>query len=597
MYFPTLKPPKTTESVIKAFGGIDTTPSCPENCFRDMKNTSSCSFPLLSTRPKRLRLSEFSTPPTALHTVNGITCTVGNSLYHNGVLQYDGLSTDTEKQLVSMGSAVIVFPDGYYINTLHVDKNGICDEKGSIVSDMTYGNNTTVSIFPCEKGLPMPVMSATPPDPAENTLWLDLNEQHPPLKKYFEKYSVWEVVTTDCCCIEIEEIDSYFTPGDSIEIRGLDFYINGTTTVLYTEKNRLILDCPYDNLSTFQISDSANCRIRALLPIMDYVCEHQNRLFGCRYGLDRNGNFVNEIYASRLGSPGVWRSFAGLSTDSYTASCGSEGPFTGVISHMGYVVFFKENKIHRLFGTKPSNYTLYEDSFPGVKLGSEKSLCLYNGTLYYHGKDGIYSYAGSTPTLLSQALGPITYQNAVGAVLKNKYYISLLTSSNEPVTYVYDIERNIWNKEDSSRYTHLSSFESNILGFKEDNGSYTAELVAGDEIPYYLSKFRLTAKKEANFDWYAETSDIGFFTDDAKTLTRLNLRLQLNWGSTLRIYIMTDSSGIWKSYGSFLGGKMKTFTMNVAPPRCDHLRLKFVGKGECKIYSLTKVFEYSGEVK
>ena len=33
-----------------------------------------------------------------------------------------------------------------------------------------------------------------------------------------------------------------------------------------------------------------------------------------------------------------------------------------------------------------------------------------------------------------------------------------------------------------------------------------------------------------------------------------NLRLQLDWGSTLRIYIMTDSSGIWKSCGARWSG-------------------------------------------
>lgn len=596
MHFPRLTPTKTTESVIRSFGGLDTTISCPENCFIDTQNTSSALFPLLSTRQKRYTLSTFNTLPSALHSINGITCTVGNSLYYNGVLQYDGLSPDTSKQLVSMGSSVIVFPDGYYINTLNVDRNGLCEERGSITSEVCYGNYTAAEIFPCIKGLPKPYKSDVPPSHTENTLWFDYTESPAILKQYSKENNAWEVIQSDCCCIEIEGIDLEFAIDDLIEIQGLDYRINGKATVIGYLPNGIIIDKPFEGLEAFEILNDSNCKIKALLPIMDFVCEHQNRLFGCRYGLDHNGNFVNEIYASKLGSPGVWNAYNGLSTDSYAASCGSEGAFTGIISHMGYVVFFKENKIHRLFGTKPANYTLYEDSYCGVKLGSEKSLCLHNGTLYYHGKDGIYSYTGSTPTLLSRALGNISYSNAVGAICKNKYYLSLITPSDTPTLYVYDTERALWHKEDSTRYTEMAAFENNIIGIKEDNGKYSAELIMGENLPYILSRLYVKPKAEPNFEWYAETSDIGFFTDDAKTLTRLALRIQLDWGSTLGVYVMTDSCGVWKKCGSLLGGKLKTFSMNICPPRCDHLRLKFVGKGGCKIYSLSKVFEYSGEV-
>ncbi len=596
MHFPRLTPTKTIENVISSFGGVNTTTSCPENCFIDTQNTSSSLYPLLSTRERRYLLSNLNVMPTALHTATGVTCTVGTSLYYNGVLQYDELSPDTPKHLVAMGRTIIVFPDGYYINTLEVDKKGNCKEKGTITNEAKYGGGEVVSIFPCVKDLPIPVSSDAPPNPTENPLWLDNRDSPATLLQYMKESDTWVEVQPDCCCIEINQIDIYFVSGDVIEIQGLDSRINGKAKVLKCDKNRIVIDKYFDTIEVFEIFDQANCKIKKLLPIMDFVCEHQNRIFGCRYGLDHLGNFVNEIYASKLGAPGDWTSFYGVSTDSYTASCGSEGPFTGIISHMGYVVFFKENKIHRLFGTKPSNYTLYEDSFTGVKLGSEKSLCLHNGTLYYHGNDGIYSYAGSTPTLLSRDLGNLSYKNAVAAFCKNKYYVSLLTSSGTPILYVYDTERNVWHREDSSRYIHMGKFENNILGLKEENGKYSAELVVGNYIPYALSMMHISPKKEADFEWYAETSDIGFFTDDAKTLTRLSLRLQLDWGSTLRLYIMTDSSGIWKSCGSLVGGKLKTFSLNVAPPRCDHLRLKFVGRGGCKIYSLSKVFEYSGEV-
>ena len=93
--------------------------------------------------------------------------------------------------------------------------------------------------------------------------------------------------------------------------------------------------------TTQTISNSITIERR--MPSMDFVTESENRLWGCRYGTANNGEVVNEIYSSKLGDFKNWNCFMGLSTDSYVASCGTDGQFTGAITHLGYPLFFKEN--------------------------------------------------------------------------------------------------------------------------------------------------------------------------------------------------------------------------------------------------------------
>lgn len=75
-------------------------------------------------------------------------------------------------------------------------------------------------------------------------------------------------------------------------------------------------------------------------PKLDYVVECNNRLWGC-------SSEENEIYACKLGDATNWNCFAGLATDSYTVSVGSDGPFTGAAVQLGYVLFLRRTACTR----------------------------------------------------------------------------------------------------------------------------------------------------------------------------------------------------------------------------------------------------------
>ncbi len=597
MIFPKLNSPRFTESTISAFGGIDKTPVCPENFFFDTQNTSSALFPLLSTREKRLRLAVLEQAPSALHTVNGITYVTGKSLYYNGVLQYDGLTAYDKKQIVSMGSKIIIFPDGYYINTLEVDENGVCADKGELTNSVTLVD-TIVLLKPCIADKPFPVYSQNAPiSPEDNTLWLDTSTEPHQLKEYSADTSSWNIITATHYSIEINKINENFNVGDIVQISGLREDLDGVTTVDALQANSIIVQGNLTDMTVQFIKQDTPFTVKQLLPKMDFVCEHQNRLFGCRYGLNNQGQFVNEIYSSKLGDPAKWYDYKGLSTDSYAASCGSEGKWTGIISHMGYVVFFKENRIHRLFGTKPANFTLYEDAYIGVKEGSESSLCLHNGTLYYHAENGIYSYSGSTPVLISKSLGTEKFLNAASAFGNNRLFICMTDSNGERQLYSYDTQKSLWHREDCSDFVCLSEIDGNVLGIKNTGGSHTLELLLSSDIPEICQKlYSATTEKENAFEWFAESGNIGLSFDDCKYLNKLKVRFEADAGSSVQLYFQLDSSNIWEECGSLTSSALGSYALYFLPPRCDHLRLRIEGRGACRIYSLTKTFEIVGEV-
>ena len=597
MFFPKLKPYKLSENTISTFGGIDKNAVGIENLFFDTQNTTSANFPLVSTREKRVTLTTLNNVPSALHTTNGITFVLGSSLYYNNVLQFSGLDTTSKKQIVSMGSNIIVFPDNYYIDTMTLNENGVCKEKGYL-NCLTSFNQVDICVYPCILGMSYPFISDTQPQkPTDSMLWLDISSIPNKMFIYSSQSNTWSDIVPTHICIMADHIHEGIKVGDGVEIRGIGDGIDGQHIIAGVEESIIYISGYIDRYTEISLGTKESYSIERSVPVMDFVCEHQNRLFGCRYGLNKQGEFVNEIYASKLGDPTNWNVYQGLSTDSYSASCGSEGEFTGIASYMGNVLFFKENSIHRLHGTKPSNFTLYNDNYPGIKKGSYPSLCICNGSLFYHSNEGIYSYSGSSPVFISRALGFDKFTDAVASVGKNMYFVCMTDKNQNRQLYVYDFIREIWHRHDSSNYLFLSKYDNNILGIKRFENKYTLELLFSSEIPEKCQSFFSSSMKiENNFDWYAESGLIGLSFDDCKYLNKLKVRVEIDKDSSFSIYVQTDSEQNWELFETLTTTKLTSRTLHILPPRCDHFRLKFAGKGNFKLYSITKVIENAGEV-
>jgi hypothetical protein len=314
---------------------------------------------------------------------------------------------------------------------------------------------------------------------------------------------------------------------------------------------------------------------------MNYIIESDNRLWGCYYGIAANGEVVNEIYASKLGDFKNWSCFMGLSTDSYTASCGTDGQFTGAITHLGYPLFFKENCVHKVYGNYPANFQIQTTACRGVQKDCEKSLAIVNETLFYKARSGVCAYDGSLPTEVSYALGNEAYNMAVGGAHGNKYYISMADNLGVYHLFVFDTAKGMWHKEDNLQVDAFCSCRGEMYA------------ISGGKIITMLGSGNSDTDP---VEWMAETGEIGISSPDMKYIARINVRLSMDVGSEVRIYAQYDFSDAWEYVCTLRDMNLRSFSIPIRPKRCDHMKLRIEGEGTAKIYSITKTIEQGSEL-
>lgn len=299
------------------------------------------------------------------------------------------------------------------------------------------------------------------------------------------------------------------------------------------------------------------------VPDMDYICECNNRLWGCK---------GDTIYASALGDPKNWFKFDGVATDSYSVDVGSAGDFTGCCSYLGYPIFFKEDTIYKVYGSKPSNYEAMNSATLGVASGSHLSLAIAGEVLYYMSRAGVMAYTGGIPENISAPFDGARFRNAVGGSDGIKYYVSMQDMNNYWHLFVYDPRYNMWHREDDSR----------ALGFGYCGGHYMA---------IYNGLWRMGAGEgtaEEEIPWLYETGDLYEGNVNKKAVGKLLVRIGVGVGATAKVEIKYDSGDTWQTVGQLTAGAKRTHVLPVIPRRADHYRLRFSGTGAVTLYSITR---------
>jgi hypothetical protein len=388
--------------------------------------------------------------------------------------------------------------------------------------------------------------------------------------------------------MEIQGIGKKFRQNDSVVVGGLsdsNAWLCGTKVLTAVDDDYIVFRAtpPAIIMAMKFMNGFFPLWIKRSMPAMDFVIESGNRLWGCRYGKNNDGVMVNEIYASKLGDFKNWDCFAGISTDSYTASCGTDGPFTGAITHLGYPLFFKENCVHKVYGSYPSNYQIQTTTCRGVENGSSKSLAIVNEVLFYKSRGCVCAYDGSLPTEVSYALGNEQYRDAVAGSLGNKYYISMKDISDVWHLFVYDMAKGMWHQEDNLHVEEFASLRGELYAIDHDTKKILTMLGTGTQ-------------SEEPVKWMAQTGVIGTDMPDMKYISRLNVRMMLPQGARVRIFAQYDSVGNWEQLCTLVGTNLRSFTIPIRPRRCDHMRLRIEGEGDVRIYSITKTIEQGSDI-
>ena len=584
-----------TREVINTFYGLDKRRKIPDGYFRDMQNLSSDNYPLLSPRAPRgtIVTDALGAVTGMVMTAQGLCYTANNYLYLGlSGTRYDmGLSV-SPKQLVRMGAYVLIFPDKKYINTADPE------DRGDMEAEYTTVDATTFCICrPSGEDYAAEYISATEPEePVDKGVWINTAEYPNTIHQWSESAKCWTQVITSCIRLFSMGIGTLFNVGDGITISGIKAAksihdmdtkeeitdeqreqleaLEGAAIILDKTDNSIVIEGVMDT----KCSISSVITISRKLPTMDFVVERNNRLWGCRYGLDDAGEFVNILYASKLGDFRNWTVYRGIDTDSYYANVGTDGPFTGAI-HYSYgncVLFFKEHGFHAVYGDGPSSFQVEYTACDGVQEGSGGSLTEINGAVYYKSRTGVEIYAGGLPSEIGEELGGDSYHSAVGGSWKHKYYLSMLDGNGSGQLFVYDTALKLWHREESLR-------AAKIIDFGED--AYL--LTSGG----YLKTVRGTeGVEDTTVKWMAQTGPMGIDHPDRKYLQRINVRVKLERGSVFRLYIRYDSAGSWISVANMRSAALRAYDFPLRVRRCDHYELKLEGEGPCEVHSIVKTY-------
>ena len=595
MKYPTLTQQETSRNMVDAFRGYNHNLRIGDGEFFDMKNMTSDHYPVLSPRGNRGVYAKLDNPQGLI--AKDTLCYVDGTEFVMDEYRIEmGLSTkpeDCPKTLVSMGAYVIILPDKKYINTKDITDYGNIEAEVQTSSPVSF---TLCRVDGTE--YEAQAQADEPVEPEHMALWIDTSTTPHTLKQWSETSGMWVTIATTYVKIQSPGIGVDFEKYDGISISGLSGsaltdnvtgeVIEDTSELAALDGAAVIWDKSDDYIVivgmldvTSTIRDSIT--VSRQMPKMDFVVESENRLWGCRYGVANNGDVVNEIYASKLGDFKNWNCFMSLSTDSYTASVGTDGQFTGAITHLGYPLFFKENCVHKVYGNYPANFQIQTTACRGVQIGSERSLAIVNEILYYKAKHAVCAYDGSLPVEISTAMGEERYSDAVAGSHGNKYYISMKDTTDKYHLFVYDTAKGMWHKEDNLRAEAFCSCRDEMYCIDYDTKQIITMLGSGD-------------KNTERVPWMVETGDLGIYSPDMKYISRITVRMMLDVGSEVRFFAQYDFSDDWEELFVMRGTNLRSFSIPIRPKRCDHIRLRIEGDGMAKIYSITKTIEQGSEL-
>lgn len=652
--YPTIKETARSQQVTDTFGGYNHNLKIPEGEFYEMENLCGDDYPLLATRKQRNTLQipaaeglqAMVSKGDKLYYIAGYDPTTkACGFYAEGEKVMDLAYAGGLKRFVSMGAYLLIWPDkvwynaadgthgnmekmfsaaaGTYLDHSQTSSSGPdgqeiydvyvlwyirpCSRDGKVV--YTTGANYGEKHVVVADGIEYHYLNfVKPKEPKNGDAYIDRETRTPYI--YNDVSKDWSAQDVPVMWLECKGIGSAFAPGDYIRVSGID---PGTYSglnvgdnpsdgvyreVLVTGENYIVLDAyaPTEAHGIMNDTPPAEGYVKAAMdiPDMDYVIEAQNRLWGCKYGTV-NGKLVNEIYASALGRFDVWRKYAGVSTDSYAASIGSDGRWTGAVNYQGYPLFFKEDRMHKVYVSASGAHRIQEYTMRGVQPGGAKSLAVVNGVLFYKARDCVCAYDGSgAPTDVSEKLNldSLSYPGSttsIAAAYRDKYYLYL--QMNTPPgsrLLVLDTRRGAWYRENLPI--------GSITDFTEHFGSLLCAAGGIEEIAHDNQVPTIGDTKEGDVAWSCETGLIGYSTVEQKYVSRFNIRMSLARDAYMDVLVQYDSDGVWHNQGRIQGVGTRTFMLPVRPRRCDHFRIRLEGSGNVRIYSFAKIFEAGSDV-
>lgn len=335
--------------------------------------------------------------------------------------------------------------------------------------------------------------------------------------------------------------------------------------------------CIFPDKKFYKESDSTNGTIgnasaypaSGSCPAIDYVCVHDNRIFGVK---------GSTIYACALGNLDDWTTFIDVDGNpsaigAYAVDVASPGDFTGIYEYQNHVVALKQNYHHELYGQMPSNFKIIEVSKTGTN--SNNSMIEVSSVLYFLNKTGVMRYGGGQAVNISSNLNE-KYDNGVMGGDGRFLYLSLYNGGSYNL-YIYDTVNQLWWREDNLQVIQFTS-DGEVVYCIANNGS-VYQLNSGTE----------------TIDWSFTLSDISDIGKINRKNTKLIVSLFAEFDTEIIISVSEDRKPfrIVSNY-RFDSSVVKSIPISINP--VSELKLKIQGNKYAEIYNIEKSVVGGGTV-
>lgn len=512
------------QRVQEKFAGLNHTSGASDGDIYYMQNMTGDEYPVACPRAKRAILGSVE-KPNGICYYDGLYYVDGTRFMRvrNGSEEADvqvGTVSDCVKRFACLGAYIIILPDKLYYNRLTGEFGGIEAEWSGTASfeDGTFAGEAS-----------------------------------------------------EGCRIVTTGVEFPFRVGDAVTISGADNEANNQTIIVreISEDGKSLGF--YEH--SFINATGQSLTIKRTMPDLDFICENENRLWGCK---------GDTIYASKPGDPFNWNVFDGLASDSYAVDVGSSGDFTACVSYLGYPIFFKENRIYKVYGTKPSNFQVMSSATLGVLTGAERTLAVAGETLFYLSPVGVMAYTGGVPENISAAFGTTKFVGGSGGSDGVKYFASLSDDEGDISLYCYDTRIGSWHRQDNLDAIGFARGEGD-----EFQGAFA--LGADGQLLRVSGNSRIPVgwNTESDFESVLEFADFIEKSPNRKFTSKILIRAEVEDGATLTVLLSTDG-GEYMTVNTLTGRGKKSYYLPFAIRRCDHFRVKLVGNGFWRLLSMTR---------
>lgn len=566
-------------SITTDFRGLNLSQGIGDGEWAWMQNMDTREYPAVARRQKRVHVATLN-KPNGLCATDRLCFVDGVKFYYNGF--YYGDVEDSEKTLVPMGAKIAIFPDKKLFDTTtfsFTDMEQKNVSSGTVRVTLAKGDGTPYGEY--TEG------DTAPENPENGQLWLDTSGDAPVMKTWSEAQGLWVAEATTYVLVSATGLGQGLKALDGVTVSGLEEAgLNGDWILTDAGPDYIL----FTGILQKALTQTGEVRVERTCPEMDFVVEKDNRLWGC-------SSADHEIYCCKLGDPTNWRAYQGVATDSYAVTVGTPGPFTGAAVSGSAVIFFKENCLHRVYGTQPSNFTVYVDNLRGVQQGCHKSAVRVNEYLYYKSVFDVCVYADSEVAGISAALGTESYKNAVAGVCGSRLYLSMEDQEGAWQLLVYDTAAGVWTREDGTHALGFASCLTETFMLRADGELYA--LLPGEYNKDFFmvgSDYTVYAQEETDEEvsWELRTGEILRELPDHKYIGKIQLYLELDPGARAEVALRRDG-GAWEKVQELSGGDQRRCTLPIYPRRCDRMEIRLTGVGHARLVNWSKYVGYGSE--